>query len=138
MSEENIAIVERFTKEWLNEHSLEAFHEVCHEDIRFHWGVMGDGQGIDELQKMEERAREGFPDINVQTEWVQAGDPYVVRRSRVSGTHSGDWFGHPATGKRAEWTCMEAYRIEDGKIAEQFLNEDWAFVLQQLGALPEA
>jgi steroid delta-isomerase-like uncharacterized protein len=138
MSEANIALVERFRIEWLNEHDLEAFHEVCHQDIAFHWGVMGDGSGIDELQAMEERARAGFPDLTVTTEWMDAGAQYVVRRSTVTGTHEGVWFGVPPTGRRAEWTCMEAYRIEDGKIAEQWLNEDWAFVLQQLGALPEA
>jgi hypothetical protein len=30
------------------------------------------------------------------------------------------------------------YRIEDGLIAEQWLNQDWTSVLQQLGGLAEA
>ncbi|UGS34341.1 ester cyclase [Capillimicrobium parvum] len=137
-AETNKALVERFRVEWLNNHDLEAFHDVCHADIAFHWGVMGDGQGIDGLRALEERARAGFPDLAVHSDWLDAGEQHVVRRSRVTGTHKGEWFGVPPTGRACEWTCMEAYRIVDGRIAEQWLNEDWAFVLQQIGGLPAA
>lgn len=138
MSDSNKALVERFRVEWLNQHDLAAFHEICHQNIRFHWGVMGDGEGVDGLRRLEERARAGFPDIQVHAEWMAADARYVVRRSTVTGTHRGRWFGVEPTGRWLRWTCMEAYRIVDGRIAEQWLNEDWASVLHQLGALPEA
>jgi predicted ester cyclase len=138
VAEDNKALVERFRLEWLNEHDVEAFREVCHPNIRFHWGVMGEGQGLEGLQRLEERARAGFPDINVSSEWMLGDGDYVIRRSTVTGTHRGTWFGIEPTGRWLRWTCMEAYRIQDGRIAEQWLNEDWAFVLQQLGALPDA
>ena len=71
------------------------------------------------------------------TEFVLGEGDLVMQRSTVTGTHLGPWFGVPPTGKRATWTAMEVYRVAGGKIVEQWLNEDWTSVLQQLGALPQ-
>jgi predicted ester cyclase len=137
VSEHGKAIVERFRVQWLNGRDLDALHAVCHPDVAFHWGPLGDGRGVDGLQALEDRARAAFPDLEVSSDWMLADGDYVVRRSTVTGTHRGTWFGVAPTGRRAAWTCLESYRIADGRIAEQWLNEDWASVLQQLGALPD-
>ncbi|MGI9657336.1 MAG: ester cyclase, partial [Gaiellaceae bacterium] len=79
-----------------------------------------------------------FPDLRVETEWMISDGDLVVQRSRMTGTHRGRWFGAEPTGKRAEWSAIEVYRIDGGRIAEQWLSEDWTSVLQQLGALPAA
>jgi len=137
-AEANRALVRRFVDEWLNQRSRAALDEIAHPSFRFHWGPLGDGEGAEALAANEELARAAFPDILVEPEFVVADDTYVVNYSRVSGTHRGTWFGVAPTGRKATWTAVEIYRIEDGLIAEQWLNEDWSSVLQQLGLLGHA
>jgi predicted ester cyclase len=51
----------------------------------------------------------------------------------MSGTHTGDFYGIPATGKRVEFTGMYIARIADGKIVEHWAEEDAYGLLLQLG-----
>ena len=136
MSEANKALVRRFVDEWLNNHDAEAFRDICTGDYVAHWGAIGDGHGHEDVERMEKLALDAFPDLRVHTEWMISDGDLVVQRSRMSGTHRGTWFGVAPTGKAAEWTAIEVYRIKAGKIAEQWLSEDWTSVLMQLGALP--
>jgi hypothetical protein len=35
--------------------------EICHPDVAFHWGELGDARGVDGLAALEEAARAAFP-----------------------------------------------------------------------------
>jgi predicted ester cyclase len=135
--QENIALVGRFIDEWLNRRDRNALAEISSPDFQYHWGALGDGHGADRLAANEELIRTAFPDLHVEPEFSVVDDRFVVNRSRVTGTHTGPWFGVEPTGVRATWSAVEIYRIEGGLIAEQWLNEDWTSVLRQLGALGE-
>jgi predicted ester cyclase len=54
----------------------------------------------------------------------------------MEGTHTGEWFGTPATGKHAKWSGVVITRFADGKIAEDWYNFDQISLLQQLGIIP--
>lgn len=138
MSDANKALVRRFVSEWLNGHDADAFRAICAHDYVAHWGALGDGHGHADVERMEKLVLDAFPDLRVNTEWMISERDLVVQRSRMTGTHRGPWFGVAPTGKNAEWTAVEVYRVEGGKLAEQWLSEDWTVVLQQLGALPPA
>jgi predicted ester cyclase len=129
----NRAIVKRFVDEWLNSRDRSALDQICVPGMAFHWGALGDGRGVEALAELEEKVRAAFPDILVEPAFTVADDTYVVNRSLVTGTHLGTWFGVEPTGKACAWTAVEIYRIEDGRLAEQWLNEDWTSVLQELG-----
>jgi predicted ester cyclase len=78
--------------------------------------------------------RASFPDVQMETvELVAEGDT-VVGRFACSGTHDGEWRGHPPTGRRFE-RVDEVYffRLRDGKIAESWGLEDTLDRLRQLG-----
>jgi predicted ester cyclase len=76
---------------------------------------------------------EAFPDYRIEIEHI-AGEPdRVAARFRQYGTHQGELFGIPATGKSAEWTEMGILRIADGKIVESWYDVDMAGLMQQLG-----
>ncbi|HSM72916.1 MAG TPA: ester cyclase, partial [Anaerolineales bacterium] len=60
----------------------------------------------------------------------------VVTRYTWRGTHQGEYFGIPATGKPVSWTAMVAFKIDDGKIREAWINYDRLGVMQQLGVAP--
>lgn len=73
-----------------------------------------------------------FPDLHVTIEDILAEGDKVAVRARWQGTHSADFRGIPASGKRIEFSGMVFWRITDGKIRER-----WAYV-DLLGPLREA
>jgi len=66
-------------------------------------------------------------------ELVAEGDR-VVGRFTCSGTHVGDWLGHPATGRRFR-DIPEVYffTVRDGRIVAAWGLEDTWARLRQLG-----
>ena len=136
MSEANKALVRRFVSEWLNDHDAAAFRRLTTDDYVAHWGIFGEGHGSAEVERMEQYVLDAFPDLRAETEWMIANGDRVVQRTRMTATHQGKWFGVEPTGKSVEWTADETYRIEGHKIAEQWLSEDWTYVLRQIGGLP--
>ena len=78
--------------------------------------------------------RQAFPDVHMEiVELVAEGDT-VVGRFRCSGTHLGEWRGHPPTGRRFE-RVDEVYffNVRDGRLARVWGLEDTASRTRQLG-----
>jgi len=77
--------------------------------------------------------RASFPDVHMEViELVAEGDR-VAGRFTCTGTHRGEWRGHPPTGRRFE-RVDEVYffRLRDGKIVDSWGLEDTAERLRQL------
>ena len=79
-----------------------------------------------------------FPDMNTHVEDVFGEGDRVFTRVRLEGTNTGELMGMPATGKRVEirW-LMNAARLEDGKVIEEWEIFDRMDMMAQLGHLPE-
>ena len=77
-----------------------------------------------------------FPDTRMEiVELVVDGDR-VAARFRCSGTHLGEWDGHPPTGRRFERIDEVAfYRIHDGRITKVWSLEDTTERMRQLGLI---
>jgi steroid delta-isomerase-like uncharacterized protein len=82
--------------------------------------------------------RDAFPDLRLTAEQAIAEGDYVAVRWTARGTHRGELFGIPATGKEATVTGISIDRWANGKIAESWANWDTLGLLQQLGAVPAA
>ena len=52
---------------------------------------------------------------------------------RQEATHDGPFMGIAATGKRNEIRYMDFWKVEDGKIADNWVMVDFPHVLRQLG-----
>jgi predicted ester cyclase len=75
-----------------------------------------------------------FPDMRMEIVDLIAEGDQVVGRFRCSGTHTGDWRGHPPTGRRFERIDEVAiFRFRDGKIVQAWSLEDTLRRLEQLG-----
>jgi predicted ester cyclase len=59
----------------------------------------------------------------------------VTRKSFV-GTHGGELFGVPATGKQVHLDLIDIVRVSGGKIVEHWNVVDSFGLMQQLGAIP--
>jgi steroid delta-isomerase-like uncharacterized protein len=78
----------------------------------------------------------GFPDVQVNVEDVVTEEDKAVVRYTIRGTHTGNFFGMPATGKAVCMTGISMYRIVDGKLVEGWVEYDQLGLMQQLGVVP--
>lgn len=81
---------------------------------------------------------DSFTDVQMRImELVCEGDTVVARFS-CSGTHTGTWLGHPATGRRFR-NVAEVYffHVADGRIVRAWGLEDTHSRLRQLGLAGE-
>jgi predicted ester cyclase len=62
----------------------------------------------------------------VQGEWMAAFGHQLA-------THSGEFMGIPASGKRVEIRYMDFWKVKDGKIIHNWVMVDFPHVLRQLG-----
>jgi steroid delta-isomerase-like uncharacterized protein len=82
-----------------------------------------------------EAFRRSFPDLVVTPQVVVASGDYVAVHLSGRATHRGIFQGVPATGRAWSATCSAVYRVEDGRIADFWVNWDVLAILEQLGAV---
>src|SRR6266508_2044457 len=134
MSEQNTAIVQSVYAA-LNAHDLDALDGVIAEDVVLH-GM--EAQGLAAL-KAEMRAYfAGVPDFTVTVERLIADRDRVVTWVVCSGTHTGELWGIPPTGRTLAVPEIDLCRIEDGKVAEFWVLSDGSAMMRQLGLEPQA
>ncbi|HEX4813010.1 MAG TPA: ester cyclase [Nonomuraea sp.] len=63
----------------------------------------------------------GVPDLEVVTEASVENGEWVANRYTVRGTHTGDFFGAPPTGRRFEVRGMDMIRVLDGRLVEHWM-----------------
>lgn len=74
-----------------------------------------------------------FPDVAIEPVEVIATDDFVTAVLDVSGTHTGDFLGHPATGRSFTVRGIQVGRFVDGKMTDRWGATDQAGIMQQLG-----
>ncbi len=125
-AEENKALVRREQEElWNHTGNLEAADELF---------------GPNQVEAARQEAadfRRGFPDVVSTIEDLIAEGDKVVARWRSRATHRGEYMGVSPTGREVEFTGISVYRIEGGRIAEDWANFDDLGMMRQLGAIPE-
>ena len=77
--------------------------------------------------------RNAFPDFHMTIDDLIAEGPYVVARFTETGTHQGELFGVPATGKKVSFGEIGILRFAGGQIVESWYEVDMAGLFQQLG-----
>jgi steroid delta-isomerase-like uncharacterized protein len=77
--------------------------------------------------------RTAFPDIQFAVDDEIDGGDKVVVRWHANGTNTGSLFGAPPTGKSMRVSGISVFRIESGRVVEDWVEEDALGVMQQLG-----
>ncbi len=134
--EENLALIRRFSDEFINAHDPDAADALCTPDFTIHMSGQPPIQGLAAFKELVAGYFAAFPDFNETTEDVFAVGDRVARRVRFTGTHAGAMMGIPPTGKRVSVTSISIFRIADGKVAEEWAENDIFGMLQQLGVIP--
>jgi len=93
-------------------------------------------RGLDEVRGFLGQFRAGMQDLSLVVEDVAEGDDAVAVRRRARGTHGADLFGIPPTGHEIAIRGISFFRFADGRIVEDWVEENTFEVLQQLGVIP--
>ncbi|QXQ07420.1 ester cyclase [Sphingosinicellaceae bacterium] len=80
--------------------------------------------------------RNAFPDIREDVVEILSEGDQVASRFRLQGTHQGDFYGIPGTGRTVDIYGAEIFRFRDGKVVEYVYHEDTLGLFFQLGVLP--
>lgn len=134
VTEKNRELVLTMNREVWNKGNLEIVEALYSENFVQHF--LPDGsefRGLDPLRQHVEEHREAFPDWREEIQHIVAEKDLVVIHFQSSGTNLGSWLGNPPTGKKVRINEFAILRIENGKIAEQWLMPDLYNLRRQLG-----
>lgn len=79
----------------------------------------------------------GFSDRKFVVKEIFADGDRLVKHWQFAGTHTGTFFGIPATGKHISVDGTTIAKMRDGKIAEEQDFMDNLDFMQQLGIIPK-
>jgi steroid delta-isomerase-like uncharacterized protein len=135
-SEDNKRIVRRIRDEVEEQGNLDAVDEIFAEDVVVHT-PMGEFSGREAVKEMYESDRKAFSDSTETIhDFIAEGDTVAVRMTE-RGTHDGEFMGMAPTGKEYEIQTTAFLHLEDGEVAEWWIQPDTLGFLRQLGVNPE-
>jgi steroid delta-isomerase-like uncharacterized protein len=139
-TEENKDKVRRLMEEAFGQGNTEVIDEVLHSDFVCYDpnSEAGAVRGADTIKGEIEYFRNAVPDLTYTVEDQIAEGDEVVTRWKATGTHQGEFFGVPGSGKRLEMSGIQIDRFdESGKMVEEWPEYDLLGAMRQMGAIPE-
>lgn len=135
--EANKNLIHRFA-DAVNAADWDAFEELLTENFQRHCQATPDVQvnSRDEFIKIQKSFLASMPDQKMITKMLIAEGDMVAAYGIYTGTMTGPMGEFPATGKSVEINCPTIFRIEEGRIAEIWVEWDNLAMLTQLGLFP--
>ncbi|MDC0395108.1 ester cyclase [Alphaproteobacteria bacterium] len=119
----------------LNDHRINDIGQFFASQFRW-MGNFGCGtkNGIDAFQDNWQRPfQAAFSDkVCIDEARLYMGE-WAAAFGRQEAIHSGEFMGIPATGKKVDIRYMDFWKVEDGKIVDNWVMVDFPSVLSQLG-----
>ena len=137
-AESNRALIQRFYDEGWNANDLGVYDELVTPDFLDHQALPGLEPGREGFKMLNVMFRSAFPDVWVTVDGIIAEDDKVSCRWTSTGTHKGDLFGIPPTGNEVRVTATVYYRVEDGRLAEGWINRDDFGLIQPSARRPSS
>jgi steroid delta-isomerase-like uncharacterized protein len=119
----------------VNSGDLDPLDEILSPDMVYRTSGYPEIHGIDEMKAFLDSGRTAFPDGRITIDRVVTGGDMVTYHYTFTGTHRGEWFGIPPTGRRISIATISMDRVVDGKIVESVEVSDNLDFLQQLGII---
>ncbi len=119
----------------LNDHRIDDIGQFFASQFRW-MGNFGCGTkiGLDEFQdNWQKPFQAAFSDkVCIDEARLYMGE-WAAAFGRQEAIHSGEFMGIPATGKKVDIRYMDFWKVEDGKIVDNWVMVDFPSVLSQLG-----
>ena len=122
----------------LNDHEIDGIGAFFNESFRW-MGNAGCGfkQGLKEFQDNWQRPfQAAFSDkVCIDEARIVQGE-WAAAFGRQEAVHTGEFMGIAPTGKRVEIRYMDFWKVDDGKISDNWVMVDFPYIMRQLGVDP--
>lgn len=129
--EDNKALARRGFEEVFNKKNVAVLDELAVADFTFH-SASRTIQGREAFKQFLTMFLTAFPDLSLTIEDLIGEGDYVSIRYTYRGTHQAAFMGMAPTGKTITVTGLEFLHLANGKVIEEWINEDF---LEQLGVV---
>jgi steroid delta-isomerase-like uncharacterized protein len=131
---DNKQIVHRFMDECWSQGKLNSVSELVATTCLIHDPVFPSlTSGAENIRRHIESCRNGFPDLRFSVDDTIAERNEVVVHWTGTGTHKGQFLGMSPTNKTVSVSGTTIFRIENAKIAEQWVHWNLMSMMEQLG-----
>lgn len=131
-TEENKRIVQLFIDEFQIKGNESVGLEILAENFVDHSAIppfMPDRDGVINLFRM---LRNSFSNFRAEIHDQVAEGDKVTTRKTFYGTHTGEFFGIPATNRPIQLGIIDILRLRDGKFTDHWCQVDFAGLMQQI------
>lgn len=135
MSDENKALARDYfrafgsdDRQWMQENILPSY-------VRRDGSLPFEVKGPEGVGRLADVLHGAFSEIELDIQDMIAEGDKVLVRLQFRGRHSGAFGDHPATGRRFDVMVLDLFRMEDGKVAEQWPAIDNLGLQRQIGLL---
>ena len=132
MSSELNKLIARSYFESYNTGDINAVMKFIGSSYVLHPGGSGESMNSDERKRNEMVFFKCFSNIQAVVEDQIAENDKVANRIKMYCTHTGEYQGVPATGKRIAIPYIDITLFKAGKIIEEWVEYDAANILQQI------
>jgi len=131
VTEANKRVFRRFYEEAWNTGDLGIIDELLDTNFVNHELVDVVGSHRESYKQALTETREAFPDWETTIDDLIAEGNRVVARWHGEGTHTGEAWGIPPTGRRMSSTGITIVRVVRGRITDFWKKDDSASIWQQ-------
>lgn len=117
-------LVRRFYDEIWNVPDLAAIPGIVHPAFSFRGSLGTPAHGHAEFAAYVSMVTSALSDYHCAIEHLVADDENAAARMLFSGRHTGDFRGHPPTGRPVSWAGAAFFRLEDGLIRDLWVLGD--------------
>jgi len=128
--QENKNLVYNFYKGFNVQDIDESFKKFVSSDLKVY--AFGKILSEKEWKDLDKNVFLAFSDFKITVLDQIAEDDKVVTRAIITGIHTGEFQGRPATGNHVKVSVIAIDRISNGKIIEHWAEMDFSNFLQQL------
>ena len=129
---DNKAIVLRSEAELWNKGNLAVADQLYSPDYICHFLAGIEWRGVPELKRQVIATRTAFPDWSERIDEIFVEGDRIAIRFTSTGTQRGEFEGMAPTGRKVSIREAAFFRVEEGKIVEQWGFADSQALMQQL------
>ena len=140
IEKQNQGKVRTFYETIIGKARFDLLQELLDQKVIWHDPLLptGEARGIQDFRNVLEMFRKAFPDLKITIHDIFATKDRVTTRFVLIATHLGELMGIPGTGRHVQVSGISIIRFENGKMVEEWIEEDGPGLMRQLGILPKA
>jgi steroid delta-isomerase-like uncharacterized protein len=122
-----------FYEEVFRRQNVDAIDELLTDDFVEHIPAPGQAADRKGAKTFIRHMLTAFPDLDFEIESQIAEGDTVAVVGTMTGTHSGEFLGVPATGRRVNVAVMDTSRVRGGKFSDHWGLVDVPALMEQVG-----